>query len=179
MTLLPTTNVSRYFVAMMLLFCVNQVYMFKYDSTHGRFKGDVTAENDKLVINGKQISVYAFKDPSTIPWGDHGAEYVVESTGVFTNIEKASAHLKGGAKRVIISAPSVDAPMFVMGVNEDKYDRKTMNIIRYGDEFFIIQVLSFLMVNIVLKVHFYIHKIFCVEPKISLCCFCYTLLRPW
>ena len=136
MTLLPTTNVSRYFVAMMLLFYVNQVYMFTYDSTHGRFKGDVTAENGKLVISGEQISVYALRDPRTIPWGDNGADYVVESTGVFTTTEKASAHLKGGAKRVIISAPSADAPMFVMGVNEDKYDSKTMNIIRYVAQFF-------------------------------------------
>ncbi|XP_078374081.1 glyceraldehyde-3-phosphate dehydrogenase-like [Oculina patagonica] len=104
------------------------VYMFKYDSTHGRFKGDVKSEGGKLVINGHTISVYAQKDPSTIPWGDNGADYVVESTGVFTTTEKASAHIKGGAKRVIISAPSADAPMFVMGVNEDKYD-KSMKVI--------------------------------------------------
>lgn len=103
--------------------------MFKYDSTHGRFKGDVKSEGGKLVINGHTISVYAQKDPSTIPWGDNGADYVVESTGVFTTTEKASAHIKGGAKRVIISAPSADAPMFVMGVNEDKYD-KSMKVIR-------------------------------------------------
>lgn len=104
--------------------------MFKYDSTHGRFKGEVKAEGGKLVINGKPISVYALRDPTTIPWGDNSADYVVESTGVFTTKEKAGAHLKGGAKRVIISAPSADAPMFVMGVNEDKYDGKTDVVIR-------------------------------------------------
>jgi glyceraldehyde 3-phosphate dehydrogenase len=96
-------------------------YMFKYDSTHGRFKGTVETKDGKLIINGKPISVYAERDPSNIPWGKEHADYVVESTGVFTTKEKASAHLKGGAKKVIISAPSADAPMFVLGVNEDKY----------------------------------------------------------
>lgn len=98
------------------------VYMFKFDSTHGRFKGKVEAKDGKLIINGNPISVFAKRNPDEIPWGDNGAEYVVESTGVFTTVDKASAHLKGGAKRVIISAPSADAPMFVMGVNEDKYN---------------------------------------------------------
>lgn len=98
------------------------VYMFKFDSTHGRFKGTVEAKDGKLIINGNPISVFAKRSPEEIPWGDNGAEYVVESTGVFTTVDKASAHLKGGAKRVIISAPSADAPMFVMGVNEDKYN---------------------------------------------------------
>ncbi|CAB1456341.1 unnamed protein product [Pleuronectes platessa] len=98
------------------------VYMFKYDSTHGRFHGEVSVEGDKLVIDGHKISVFHERDPANIKWGDAGAEYVVESTGVFTTIEKASAHLKGGAKRVIISAPSADAPMFVMGVNHEKYE---------------------------------------------------------
>ncbi|KAG5264437.1 hypothetical protein AALO_G00253780 [Alosa alosa] len=97
-------------------------YMFKYDSTHGRFHGDVKIEGGKLVINGHAITVFCERDPANIKWGDAGADYVVESTGVFTTIEKASAHLNGGAKRVIISAPSADAPMFVMGVNHDKYD---------------------------------------------------------
>merc|ERR1711890_23774 len=97
------------------------VYMFKYDSTHGRYKGDISVDGDKLKINGKLISVFGERDPTAIPWGSAGADYVVESTGVFTTTEKASAHFKGGAKKVIISAPSADAPMFVMGVNEDAY----------------------------------------------------------
>jgi len=98
------------------------VYMFKYDSTHGQFKGSVTTDGKKLIVNGKPISVHNCRDPKDIPWGADGAEYVVESTGCFTTIDKANAHLHGGAKKVIISAPSADAPMFVMGVNEDKYD---------------------------------------------------------
>lgn len=104
------------------------VYMFKYDSTHGRYKGDVKAEDGQLVINGTKISVYNCMKPDEIPWGTAGADYVVESTGVFTTIEKANLHLQGGAKKVIISAPSADAPMFVMGVNNDKYENG-MNII--------------------------------------------------
>ncbi|RXW20144.1 hypothetical protein EST38_g5709 [Candolleomyces aberdarensis] len=98
------------------------VYMFKYDSVHGRFKGTVEAKDGKLVINGKPVTVFAERDPANIQWSSTGAEYIVESTGVFTTTEKASAHLKGGAKKVIISAPSADAPMFVCGVNLDKYD---------------------------------------------------------
>ncbi|KAG0191080.1 hypothetical protein DFQ28_000978, partial [Apophysomyces sp. BC1034] len=97
------------------------VYMFKYDSTHGRFKGSVEAKDGKLVVNGNAITVHAERDPSQIPWGKDGADYVVESTGVFTTIEKAKAHLVGGAKKVIISAPSADAPMFVCGVNLESY----------------------------------------------------------
>lgn len=95
--------------------------MFKYDSTHGRFQGTVEKKDGKLVVNGHPISVYTERDPSKIPWGQDGADYVIESTGVFTTKEAASAHLKGGAKKVIISAPSADAPMFVVGVNLDKY----------------------------------------------------------
>ena len=100
------------------------VYMFKYDSVHGRFKGSVEAKDGKLWVEGKPITVFSEKDPSNIPWGSVGAEYIVESTGVFTTTEKASAHLKGGAKKVIISAPSADAPMYVVGVNLDSYDPK-------------------------------------------------------
>lgn len=97
------------------------VYMIKYDTIHGRFKGEVSAEGGKLMVNGKEVAVFGEKDPAQIGWGSCGADYVVESTGVFKDIEKASAHLKGGAKKVVVSAPSPDAPMFVMGVNEDKY----------------------------------------------------------
>jgi len=100
------------------------VYMFKFDSIHGRFKGSVEVKDGKLVIQGKPIIVFGEKDPAAIPWANSGAEYIVESTGVFTTVEKASAHLKGGAKKVIISAPSADAPMFVCGVNLDAYDSK-------------------------------------------------------
>jgi len=98
------------------------VYMFKYDSTHGRFNGEVSHVDGMLVVNGQKIAVFTERDPTAIPWGNAGAEYVVEATGVFTTIEKASAHVKGGAKKVIITAPSADAPMFVCGVNEQKYD---------------------------------------------------------
>merc|ERR1711930_1036 len=98
------------------------VYMFKYDSTHGKFKGDISADGDKLVINGKKIAVYGERDPTAIPWGKEGTEYIVESTGVFTTMEGAQKHMTGGAKKVVISAPSADAPMFVMGVNQEKYD---------------------------------------------------------
>jgi glyceraldehyde 3-phosphate dehydrogenase len=99
-------------------------YMFKYDSTHGRFKGEVSHKDGKLIVNGKEVNVYTEKDPTQIPWGKIGAEYVVESTGVFTTVEKCQPHLQAGAKKVIITAPSADAPMFVMGVNEDKYTGK-------------------------------------------------------
>ncbi|KZT23015.1 glyceraldehyde-3-phosphate dehydrogenase [Neolentinus lepideus HHB14362 ss-1] len=99
-------------------------YMFKYDSVHGRFKGTVEVKGGKLVIDGKAITVFAEKDPSNINWGGVGAEYIIESTGVFTTIDKASTHLKGGAKKVIITAPSADAPMFVCGVNLEAYDPK-------------------------------------------------------
>merc|ERR1712033_153238 len=97
------------------------VYMFKYDSTHGVFKGDVHADGSDLVVNGHKIKVFNEMKPENIPWSSAGAEYVVESTGVFTTLDKAKAHFTGGAKKVIISAPSADAPMFVMGVNEDKF----------------------------------------------------------
>ncbi|KAF9134553.1 Glyceraldehyde-3-phosphate dehydrogenase 2 [Mortierella sp. 14UC] len=97
------------------------VYMFKYDSTHGRYKGTVEAKDGHLVVDGHNIVVYNSLKPEEIKWGAAGAEYVVESTGVFTTIEKASLHLKGGAKKVVISAPSADAPMFVCGVNLEEY----------------------------------------------------------
>lgn len=97
------------------------VYMLKYDSVHGRFKGQVEAKDGKLVVNGNPISCYTAMKPEEIPWAASGADYVVESTGVFTDLEKASAHLKAGAKKVVITAPSKDAPMFVMGVNHTAY----------------------------------------------------------
>ncbi|ROV87552.1 hypothetical protein VSDG_09775 [Cytospora chrysosperma] len=97
-------------------------YMLKYDSTHGTFKGDIKVTGSDLTVNGKVVKFYTERDPANIPWAETGATYVVESTGVFTTTEKASAHLKGGAKKVIISAPSADAPMYVMGVNESSYD---------------------------------------------------------
>ena len=103
-------------------------YIVKFDTVHGRFKGEVRAEDGKLIVNGKEIKVYNETDPKNIPWGADGVEYVLECSGVFTTIEKANAHLEGGAKKVVISAPSKDAPMFVMGVNNDKYT-SDMNIV--------------------------------------------------
>lgn len=103
-------------------------YMLKYDTVHGQFKGSISIEDGMLVVNGQKIKIYGSMNPEEIPWGECGAEYIVESTGVFTDTEKASAHFKGGAKKVVISAPSKDAPMFVMGVNQDKYT-KDMNVV--------------------------------------------------
>jgi len=100
------------------------VYLFKYDSTHGRFKGECYAKDGHLVVNGQTIKVYAEKEPSKIPWGADGADYVVESTGIFLTVDKCKLHIQGGAKKVIITAPSADAPMYVMGVNENTYDPK-------------------------------------------------------
>ena len=97
-------------------------YMLKYDTMHGQFAGEVSSTENAIVVNGKQIPIYAKRDPAEIPWGELGAEYVVESTGLFLTKEKSEAHLKAGAKKVIMSAPSKDdTPMFVMGVNQDKY----------------------------------------------------------
>lgn len=105
-------------------------YLFEYDSIHGKFEGKlaVNVENKTLKINNKTIKFYAEKDPSMIPWKECGAEYIVESTGVFTSYEKAEAHLKAGAKKVIVSAPGKQMPMFVMGVNHEEYT-KDMNIV--------------------------------------------------
>jgi len=99
-------------------------YMYKYDTVHGRCGQEVShsKENSTITVDGKPIKVFGELDPVKIDWGAAGADYVVESTGVFTTIDKASAHKAGGAKKVVISAPSADAPMFVMGVNEDGYD---------------------------------------------------------
>ena len=98
-------------------------YMFKYDTVHGRFKGEVTYDEKHLIIDGKKIVIFTENDPKDIPWGEVGVEYVVESSGAFKTIEKASAHITAGAKKVVITAPSSDAPMFVCGVNLDKYTK--------------------------------------------------------
>jgi glyceraldehyde 3-phosphate dehydrogenase len=97
-------------------------YMLKYDSTHGIFKGDVKVENGQLVVNGQKIRVTAEKDPANLKWNEIAAEYIVESTGLFLDKEKAGSHLKAGAKKVVISAPAKDdTPTFVMGVNNKTY----------------------------------------------------------
>ena len=97
-------------------------YMLKYDSMHGKFPGEVKAEDGVIIINGKRIPVSAERDPANLPWKDLGAEYVIESTGLFLTKEKAQGHIAAGAKHVVMSAPSKDdTPMFVTGVNLDKY----------------------------------------------------------
>jgi glyceraldehyde 3-phosphate dehydrogenase len=99
-------------------------YMLKYDSTHGRFNGDVEVKGGKLIVNGNEIRVTSEKNPADLKWSDVGAEYVVESTGLFLTKEKAEGHIKAGAKKVVMSAPSKDdTPMFVCGVNLDKYTK--------------------------------------------------------
>ncbi|KAJ4772371.1 Glyceraldehyde-3-phosphate dehydrogenase [Rhynchospora pubera] len=105
-------------------------YMFKYDTVHGLWKHtDITVKDSKTLVFGKkEVTIFGLRNPEEIPWGQAGAEYVVESTGVFTDKDKAAAHLKGGAKKVIISAPSKDAPMFVVGVNETEY-KSDINIV--------------------------------------------------
>jgi glyceraldehyde 3-phosphate dehydrogenase len=102
---------------------VYETYMFKYDTVHGQWKHDeISVKDSKTLLFGqKPVAVFGCRNPEEIPWGEAGAEYVIESTGVFTDKDKAAAHLKGGAKKVVISAPSKDAPMFVVGVNEKEY----------------------------------------------------------
>jgi glyceraldehyde 3-phosphate dehydrogenase len=95
-------------------------YQFKYDSTHGRFAGEVSSDGKNLTVNGKEVRVFTERDPAKIDWAGAGADYVAECTGVFTDLENAGLHLAGGAKRVLISAPSKTAPMFVMGVNHEE-----------------------------------------------------------
>ena len=97
-------------------------YMLKYDTMHGQFQGEVSSTENSIVVNGKSIPIFAERDPKNIPWGKLEAEYVVESTGLFLTQEKAQAHIDAGAKKVVMSAPSKDStPMFVCGVNLDKY----------------------------------------------------------
>ncbi len=103
-------------------------YMLMYDTMHGQFLGTIDCTEDSIIVNGKVVKFFACMDPKDIPWGQVGAEYIVESTGAFTTTEKASAHLAAGAKKVVISAPSSDAPMFVMGVNQNVYDT-SMNVV--------------------------------------------------
>ncbi len=104
-------------------------YMLKYDSTHGNFKGDVEVKDGKLIVNGNEIRVTAERNPADINWGAVGAEYVVESTGLFLTKEKAQGHIDAGAKKVVMSAPSKDdTPMFVMGVNNTEY-KNDMNFV--------------------------------------------------
>ncbi len=103
-------------------------YMLRFDTVHGRFDGDVSIADGNLVVNGQTIRVTAEKDPNNLKWGDVGADYVVESTGIFKDLDTAQYHINAGAKKVVISAPSNDAPMFVMGVNDDKYT-SDMNIV--------------------------------------------------
>lgn len=98
----------------------NLAYLLKYDSVHGNFKGKVEVKDGKLYVNDRHIRVTAEKDPTVLKWDEVGVDVVAECTGIFTTLEKAEAHIKGGAKKVIISAPSADAPMFVMGVNHEK-----------------------------------------------------------
>lgn len=103
-------------------------YMFKYDSTHGKYKGEVTHKENGIVIDGADITVYNERDPENIPWGKIGVDYVIDSTGIFKDVEPATKHLNAGAKKVIITAPSKDAPMFVVGVNHKEYT-KDLNIV--------------------------------------------------
>lgn len=95
-------------------------YLLKYDSVHGRFDGKVEVKDGQLYVNDKYIRVTAEKDPSLLKWDEVAVDVVADCTGIFTTLEKADAHIKGGAKKVVISAPSADAPMFIMGVNHDK-----------------------------------------------------------
>lgn len=105
-------------------------HLLKYDSVHGTFRGSVEAKDGEIVVNGKSVKVLSEKDPAAIPWKDLGVDIVIESTGVFTNAEKAAGHLKGGAKKVIITAPAKGEDItIVMGVNEKSYDPAKHNII--------------------------------------------------
>lgn len=108
----------------------SNAHLFKYDSTYGRFGGEVSVDGTDLVVNGDRLKVFAEKDPAKIPWGDLSVDIVVESTGVFTDAEKAKAHITAGAKKVIISAPAKGEDItIVLGVNDDKYDSAKHHII--------------------------------------------------
>ena len=103
-------------------------YLFEFDSIHGKFDGKVEVDGEYLVVNGHKIKFFAEKDPALIGWKEVGAEYIAEATGVFTSAEKANAHLLAGAKKVVVTAPGKEMPMFVMGVNHTKYT-KDMDIV--------------------------------------------------
>ena len=103
-------------------------YLFEYDSIHGKFDGDVKVDGDFLVVNNVKIKFFSEKDPTLIAWSSVGAEYIAEATGVFTSYEKAKAHLLAGAKKVVVTAPGKEMPMFVMGVNHQDY-KKDMDIV--------------------------------------------------
>jgi glyceraldehyde 3-phosphate dehydrogenase len=108
----------------------SNAHLFKYDSTYGRFNGTVEADGNDLIINGNKLKVFAEKDPAKIPWGSLGVDVVVESTGIFTDAEKARAHIAGGARKEIISAPAKREDItIVLGVNDDKYDSAKHNIV--------------------------------------------------
>lgn len=108
----------------------SNAHLFKYDTTYGTYPGEVKAEENAIIIDGDRIRVFAEKDPAAIPWGDVGADIVIESTGVFTDAQKASAHLKGGAKKVIITAPATNEDItIVLGVNHEAYDPNKHHVI--------------------------------------------------
>ncbi|HMY68479.1 MAG TPA: type I glyceraldehyde-3-phosphate dehydrogenase, partial [Leptospiraceae bacterium] len=109
----------------------NLAYLFKYDSTHGKYQGSVTYDDTNLIIDGKKIQCFSEKEPEKLPWKSLGVDYVVESTGRFTDKESAEKHIQGGAKRVVISAPAKDktVPTYVMGVNHEKYNPSTDTVV--------------------------------------------------
>ena len=109
-------------------------YMLKHDSVHGIYKADIKFTDSSIIVNGDEIKTFAQKDPEMIPWGNLGVDYVVESTGVFCTTEKASAHLRAGAKKVVITAPAKDkeTPTFVCGVNTDKYSSTEVCFVKLG-----------------------------------------------
>ena len=107
-----------------LLDAEHLAYLLKYDSVHGQYQGEVNIVDDKLVVDGNEIKLFSERNPSDIKWGNLDIDVVAECTGLFTSLEKAELHIKGGARKVVVSAPSSDVPMFVMGVNHNEIDSK-------------------------------------------------------
>ncbi|TGL90179.1 type I glyceraldehyde-3-phosphate dehydrogenase [Leptospira congkakensis] len=109
----------------------NLSYLFKYDSTHGRFDGEVSHTDNEIIIDGKKVKTFSERDPEKLPWKELGVDFVIESTGLFTDRVGAEKHIKAGAKKVVISAPAKDKdiPTFVMGVNHEKYDSGKDNVV--------------------------------------------------